>query len=174
MGTINKMKKQKVNTINKIIIPKKGNTSLSEETRKKLIQDLQNISTEDLEAIGNKIEENKNKILIEETDFEQIGNPVEIWWKPAFVARKGVKEFVIRWKEKFSDDFVFVWAPVEIWWKLAFAAEKDGKYFLMRWKEKCSDDFDYVERPFDNWWKPASWAEKRVKNGTYHFPIEIS
>jgi hypothetical protein len=83
-----------------------------------------------------KLEE--NKILIEKTDFEQIGNPVEIWWKPAFVARK------------------------------------DGKYFIMRWKYKYSDDFDYVERPFDNWWKPASWAEKRVKNGTYHFPIEIS
>jgi hypothetical protein len=76
MGTINKMKKEKANTINKIIIPRKGNSSLSDETRKKLIQDLQNISPEDLEAMEKKLEE--NKILIEKTDFEQIGNPVEI------------------------------------------------------------------------------------------------
>jgi hypothetical protein len=64
------MKKEKINTTNKIIIPKKDKNSLSEETRKKLIQDLQNISTEDLEAIGKKLEE--NEILVEETDFHDV------------------------------------------------------------------------------------------------------
>ena len=58
------MTKQTPNTINKIdttnkIIISKGKISLSEEARKKLVEDLQKISPEEIEAMGNELEERK-------------------------------------------------------------------------------------------------------------------
>lgn len=148
------MTKEKVNTTNKIIIPKWGKDSLSDEVRKKLIEDLQKISSEELEAMGNKLEEERNRF------DEQIWESINIWWKPAFRAKKDGKRFIIRGKEKYSDDFDWVSEPVEIWWEPAFIAKKGEKRFIMRGKEKYSDDFDYIENIEGIWWKPAFRAKK--------------
>ena len=66
------MTKEKPNTANKIIIPKGGKDSLSDEARKKLIEDLENISPEELEAMGNKLEEERNRF------DEQIWDSIDI------------------------------------------------------------------------------------------------
>ena len=47
--------------MDKIIIPKKGKVSLSDDARKKLLEDLENISPEELEAMENKLEEERNR-----------------------------------------------------------------------------------------------------------------
>ncbi|MBR7037227.1 hypothetical protein IKI14_05240 [bacterium] len=67
------MVKEKVNTTSKIIIPKKVKDTLSDDARKKLVEDLQNITPEEIEAIGNKIEEKlKEEELEEITDYDEI------------------------------------------------------------------------------------------------------
>ena len=161
------MVREKTNMTNKIIIPKKNGSALSEESRKKLLEDLQNITPEEIEAIGKEIEEKlKEEELEEFTDFDKIWNPVEICWIPAFRARKHGKarkyrkQFIMRWKEKYSDDFDEVWDLVEINWKPAFVAKNGEKWFIMRWKEKYSADFDEVWIPEEIDWKIAYMARK--------------
>ena len=73
------MVKEKVNTTSKIIIPKKVKDTLSDDARKKLVEDLQRISPEEIEAIGNKIEEILDEEELEEiTDYDKIWGLVEI------------------------------------------------------------------------------------------------
>ncbi|MBR7036494.1 hypothetical protein IKI14_01090 [bacterium] len=70
---------EKVNTTSKIIIPKQGKNSLSDEARKKLVKNLQNITPEKIEAIGKEIEEKlKEEELAEITDFDKVRPLVEI------------------------------------------------------------------------------------------------
>lgn len=87
---------------------------------------------------------------------------MEIWWKPALIAwtewgwGRISKFFIIRWNEKYSDDFNYIWSLKEIWWKPAFTpVQKNWKQCLIWWKEKYSDDFDSVLSPCEIWWKPA-------------------
>ena len=187
------MVKENPNTTIKIIIPKKGKDSLSDDARKKLLEDLESISPEELEAMGNKLEEERNRFdeQIWESieiwwkptfkakngekfcimrgnkkcwgDFDYVWNLKNVWWKPAFPAKKHLKEYIMRWNEQCWDDFDEVWVPIEIGWKPAFIARNGEKFFIIRWNEKFSDDFDEVWNLVDVWWKPAFEAKKDNK-----------
>jgi len=123
------MAKETIDTTNKFILPANGDV-WSEEARRQLIEDLQKITPEDINALSEAIAKANDWTEVEKLRFDEVWSPVEIWWKPAFWAKKDWKEFIMRGEEKYSEDFDEVWSPVEIWWNMVFKAKRDWKWFI--------------------------------------------
>ena len=101
--------------------------------------------------------------VLEKENYKLVWGEAIIAWKYVIVAEKDWKQFIMWWKEKYSDDFDYVKAPRDVSWKPTFAAYKNWKNFIMWWKEKYSDDFDNIWNPTDISWKPAFTAYKNWK-----------
>lgn len=156
--------KKNPDKLNRIIIPKKWN-GRSNEAIKQLIEDLQNISPEDMDAIWKEIEENNNapKIWISDTEREEskINN------KNYYTDEKMmyIREFALRfWMELSNREPKMVDnAPV-------FLCKRWWKYYILLWYDFIGGEIDElfcIDKDLSTiqnvWWKPFIITEKNWK-----------
>ena len=164
-------KTNKIDTTNKIIIPKWGKDSLSDEARKKLVEDLQNISPEEIEEIGenfDRIKEEKEKEKkkeLEEERREKKKNEKIRKEKLREELTKLIKEDHPRERHV---ELVEIYEYWDIWWKPAFKVkDADWWYRVYRWDKEYWFRSKEIWEIKNIWWKPAF----KVKDAAWYYNV---